>query len=84
MTGRDGVGQQGPSSPDIAAQFLAWILSNLSIAVDQNALGRQLSLLFIGILISVNIRVVLRECLRVSRRLTPGGLRYIINPNRSF
>jgi len=60
-------GQQGPSSPDIAAQLLAWVLSQAGFAVDQNVLARQLSLLFIGVLIAVNIRVVLRECLRFLR-----------------
>jgi len=59
--------QQGPSSPDIAAQVLAWVLNRLGFIVERNALARQISLLFIGVLIGVNIRTVLRECLRFLR-----------------
>lgn len=70
--------QQGPSSPDIAAQLVSLVLSNLGFSVDKNVLARQLSLLFIGLLIAVNIRVVLRECLRVS------GLGYEIYDGTSF
>jgi len=64
LSGQDPNSQQGLSSPDIAAQLVSLVLSKLGFSVDQNVLARQLSLLFIGILIGVNIRVVLRECLR--------------------
>ena len=60
------VASTGPSSPDIIAQAFAFVaLYHAEVQVDADALAYHLSLIFVGVIIAINIRTVLRECVRV-------------------
>lgn len=67
--------------PDLVIQSVVYLLTKMSDSIDAGkvaSIGRQISLLLVGVVIVISIRLVLRQVTRVSSETSDTDYRVLI------